>query len=260
MMRKGQITIFVIIGLILAVLILLSFVFKESILEQASKFEITKGLTMSTEARRIQSEMQGCIEDLTNLGLIVMGLQGGYSTLNPRIKYTDTQTVIGYIPYYGTAYLYFKGQNLVPTKEMMEKQLADFVTSNIVTCESEYKDVEVTYGEASSIAVIQEEKIRLDVNMDVKVKKEAAESGFKTITINVPVRLGAIQDVASNIIDKQIKVSEEEICISCIARIAAENDMTVDVNKIGEDIFYSLTDEKSRIAGYEYTFLIANKF
>ncbi len=260
MMRKGQVTMFVIIGLILVLLVLFSIVFKDSILEQASKFEVTKGLAMNTEARKVQSEMQECVKNLVDLGLIVMGMQGGYATLDTRIKYTETQTVVNYIPYYGTAYLYFKGQNLVPTKEMMEKQLASFVASNIATCENEPIGLEVTYGEANSLAVIQEEKIKLDINMDVKIKKGTIESGFKTIAINVPVRLGTIQSTANEIIDKQIKTSEEEICMSCISRIAAENDMTVDINKIGDDIFYSLNDEKSKIAGYEYTFLIANKF
>ena len=50
-MKKAQVTILVIIGLILVALISLSFAFKESILEQAGKFELTKGLAMSTEAK-----------------------------------------------------------------------------------------------------------------------------------------------------------------------------------------------------------------
>lgn len=260
-MRKAQVTVFVIIGLILVALISLSFAFKESILEQAGKFEITKGLTMSAEARKVQSDMQGCVKDVTELGLIVMGLQGGYTAMNPRIQYTtETQTFLNYVPYEGTAYLYFKGQNLVPAKETMEKQLASFITIYMTACESKYKDLEVTYGKASSVVGIQKEKITLNINTDVKVKKGTAESGFKKITLELPVRLGTIQNVANQIVDKQIKVSEDELCVSCIARIAAENDMTVDINKLGDNVFYSLNDEKSKVVGYEYTFTIANKF
>jgi len=260
-MKKAQVTIFVIIGLILVALISISLVFKENILEQDGKFEITKGLTMTAEARKVQSDMQGCVKDVTELGLIVMGLQGGYTEINPRIQYTtETQTYLNHVPYEGTAYLYFKGQNLVPTKDVMGKQLANFITTYMSFCEKEYTGLEVNYGKPTSTVGIKEEEITLTINTDVKIKKGTTESGFKKLTLNIPVRLGKIQNVANQIVDKQIKVSEEEICVSCIARIAEENDMTVDINKLGDNIFYSLNDENSKVVGYDYTFTIANKF
>lgn len=259
-MRKGQVTLFVIIGLILVVLIALSFAFKESILNQASKFEITKGLAMSTEARKVQSDVQGCVKEVAELGIIVMGLQGGYTSLDTRVQYTNTQTVLDYVPYYGTAYSYFKGKKLVPTKEVMEKQLASFVTTHAFLCEKKYEDLEIDYGETNTLVTVQEEKIQLNLNIDVKVKKGTVTSGFKNLKIELPIRLGTIRTVANEIVDKQIKVSEEELCVSCIARIAAENGLTVDINKVGGDIFYSVNDERSKIEGYEYTFMMANKF
>lgn len=258
-MKKGQVTLFVIIGLVLAALIILSFIFKENIAEQASKIGL-KQLMMSQEAKKVQSDMQACIQDVAELGLITMGLQGGYSTIDSRVLHTETQTKINYVPYDGTAYSYFKGQNLVPTKEIMEKQLAYFVTSNIGTCENPYEDMEVNYGKTTALATLQKEKISLNVNTEVKVKKGTTESGFKSVTLSIPVRLGTVQNVANEIVTKQIKISEEEICVSCIARIAAENDVEVEINKVGEDVFYLVTDEKSRIADTNFMFVLANKF
>ncbi|MDP2908644.1 MAG: hypothetical protein Q8N77_02445 [Nanoarchaeota archaeon] len=258
-MKNGQVTAFVIIGIVLAAVITLSFIFKESIAEQASKIGL-KQIMMSKEAKKVQSDMQACIGDIAELGLITMGLQGGYSTIDSRVMHTETQTKINYIPYDGTAYSYFKGQNLVPTKEIMEKQLAYFVTSNIDTCENPYEDMEVSYGKTTAMATLQKEKISLNVNTEVKIKKGTAESGFKSITLNMPVRLGTVQEVANEIVTKQIKISEEDICVSCVARIAAENDVGVEIDKIGEDVFYLITDEKSRIADTNFMFVLANKF
>lgn len=259
-MKKGQITIFVIIGLILAVLIILGFVFKDNIIKQVSKVEIAKGLTMSREARKVQSDMEGCLKEVSELGLVVLGLQGGYTILDSRVHYTDTSTTLNFIPYSGTAYSYFKGQNLVPTKEVMEKQLASFIVSDMFSCENKYKDFEVNYGEPNALVSIQEEKIKVDLEMDIKIKKDTTESGFKNVRIDLPVRLGTIQAMADKLVEKQIKTSEEDLCVSCISRIAEENDIEVDVNKINEDIFYSLTDRNSKVANYDYIFMIANKF
>lgn len=259
-MKKAQITIFVIIGLILVALISLSLVFKESILEQAGKFEITKGLAMSTEARKVQSETQQCVSQLAELGLIVLGLQGGYFIIDERVQHTETQTVYEQIPYTGTAYVYFKGQNLVPTKELMGKQLAYFITGAMPVCHNTYDGLEVTYGNPITTADISDNEVKLNVNMDVKVKKGEAESGFKTVTVNLPVRLGKIQEVSQEIVKNQITVSKDEVCVSCVARIAAENDMEVGISKIGDDVFYSLVDKKSNVIGYDYNFMLANKF
>lgn len=259
-MRKGQITVFVIIGLILVALIALSFGFKEQIMEQASRIEVTKGLTMSKEARDVQSDMQSCLTELAEFGLVVMGLQGGYTDLGTRVQYTDTTAKMNYIPYFGTAYLYYKGQNLVPTKEMMEKQLSDFITTGSGMCEKQYPGLEVDYGRIKASTEIKDDKIKLNLNLDVKVKKEERESGFKNVKTEVPVRLGIIQSVVDEIIDQQIRISEEELCISCITRIAAQNGMEVDIDRVGNDIFYAVTDEKSEIAEGSYMFLLANKF
>lgn len=260
MMRKGQATVFIIIGILLIVLIALSFAFKDSLMEQVSKVEIAKGLTMSREARKVQSDLEGCLKEVSELGLVVMGLQGGYTTLDSRIQHTDTSTTVDYIPYSGTAYAYFKGQNLVPTKEMMEKQLSDFVTTGSGICEKQYTGLEVDYGRIKVSTEIKDDKIKLNFDLDVKAKKEERESGFKNVKIEIPIRLGTIQNVVDEIIDQQIKISEEELCISCITRIAAENGMEVDIDRVGNDIFYAVTDEKSEIAGGAYMFLLANKF
>lgn len=259
-MRKGQVTVFVIIGLVLVSLIALSIAFKEEIMEQASKIEITKVLTMSKEARTVQSDMENCLTELAEFGLAVMGLQGGYTTLGTRIHHTETTSKMNYLPYFGTAYLYYKGQNLVPTKEMMEKQLSNFMTTGIGMCEKEYTGLEIDYGEVRVSTNIQEDEIKFSLDMDVKVKKGDRESGFKNAKAEVPVRLGTIRNVLDDIIDQQIKVSEEELCISCIARVAADNGMEVDIDRIGDDIFYTVTDEQSEITGGAFIFLLANKF
>lgn len=259
-MKKGQVTVFVIIGLILLAAVISLIAFKEEIVKQADKISLTKGIMMSQEARKVQSDTEECTKDLAELGLIVMGMQGGYSIIDSRVQYTDTHTVFQYVPYIGTAYAYYKGQNLAPTKEIMETQLALFITETMLACHTTYKDIDVTYGNPVTTASIQNDKIMLNIDMDVKVKKGETESGFETLTVELPVRLGKVQEVTGEIIDKQIKVSEEEVCISCIARIAAENDMEVSISKVGEDIFYSLTDKKSKVLGYDYNFMIANKF
>lgn len=259
-MKRGQITLFIIIALVLVASVVLLFKFKDDIIQQASKVEITRELTMTQEVRKVQSNLKDCTKGIAELGLIVMGLQGGYTQLSHEIKYTNTQTSMEYIPYFGTAFFYYKGQNLVPTKEIMQKQLENFITSNFITCEKQYPGLEIDYGKINTSVKIENEKIILNINSNIKVRKEKIESGFNNIMIELPIRLGIIQNISNNIVQEQIKISKEDICVSCISRIAAKNNILVDIKKINEDVFYTLTDNNSKIGDYDYIFMFANKF
>lgn len=274
-MRKGQITIFVIMGIILVALISLSFVFKDRILEQAGKFEITKGIATSIEARKVQSEMTDCAKNVAEEGVILMGIQGGYAVLDSRVMHTDKQTTQDFIPYFGTvgsyiddntsyagtAYSYFEGKNLVPTKKFMEQQLASFVTNNMERCKKRYTDMDVAYGGVNTLAVMQDEKISLKLSVDVKIKKGDVESGFNSLNTDLPVRLGTVQNILSELIKKQIEIGGGQVCLTCVSKtLTTEKDVQVKVYRVGKDVFFSLTDKKSKIRGYDYTFVSANKF
>ena len=274
-MKKGQITVFVIIGLILVVLVTLFSTFKDQIIEQTNKLELTKGLITSIEARKVQSEMADCAKNVAEAGVIIMGVQGGYAVLDSRVLHTDKQTTQDFIPYFGTlssyidentsydgtAYSYFEGKNLVPAKKVMGQQLASFVTKNMEICKKRYTDMDVAYGDVNTLAVVQDEKINLKLDVDVKIKKGNVESGFKSLNTDLPVRLGTLQNILSELIKKQIEIGGGQVCLTCISKtLTTETDVQVKIYQVGGDVFFSLTDKKSKIGDYDYTFVSANKF
>lgn len=254
MMRKGQITIFVILGLVLGTLVILSFMFREGIVEQASKVGIIKELAMSKESRKVQSDMKECMEDAAYDSLIKLGLQGGYVDLG-RLQYTQLPEATG-LDYEGTAYLYYKGQKKTPTLKQMQNELEKDLTTRSTNCKKEYKEFSVSYGRAIPKVEIKENKITFNINWVVEIQKEESKSIVKYVTFEVPLRLERIRNVVNEIIEEQT----EEICLSCMAETGFKNDMIIDVEEINEDIFYLITDEKSKIRDKNYMFLIANKF
>lgn len=258
-MKRGQVTVFVIVGIVLAIAIILMFTFRERIIQGVNEVGITGTLAMSSEAKQVQSDMTGCIKSLAETGVALMALQGGYTDLG-NIPHTDTRSRISYLPYTGTAYMYYQGKNTVPTKETMEKQLAYFITENSMACQKQYPGLEVSYGNMSTSIKINEDNIQIKTNSIVKVKKEQKESSFNSLNTEVAVRLGKVRDVLNQIAEEQIKTSKSEICTSCITRIAAQNNMEINIDRIGEDIFYLVTDQKSKLGGNNFIFISANKF
>lgn len=253
-MRKGQITIFVILGLVLGTLVILSFMFREGVVEQASKIGIIKELTMSEEAKKVQSDMKECMENEAYDSLIKLGLQGGYTDLG-RLQYTQLPEAMD-LDYEGTAYLYYKGQKNVPSLKQMQNELEKDLITRSANCKKEYKEFSVSYGRAIPKVEIKENKISFNINWVVEVQKEESKSTLKYVNFEVPLRLERIRNVVNKIMEEQ----SEEICLSCITQAGFENDMKIGMEKIDEDIFYLITDERSKIRDKNYMFLIANKF
>lgn len=252
-MRKGQITFFVMVGLILAVLLVSFFMFKESVVEQASKLGITKGLVITEEAQQVKSDTTSCMKNLVQDSLILLGLQGGYLNLK---NVPHGQIPIDYIGYDGTAYLYYEGKNRMPSLTHIQTELANSLIEDAVTCEKEYKGIDVTYGRVIPKIKIEEDKLKFDINWAIDVQKEETKSTIKNLRFETPVRLGKIRDVVNKIANEQTN----EICLSCLAEIGFENNIFIDIDQIDGDIFYLITDEKSKIDNENYMFLMANKF
>jgi hypothetical protein len=261
-MRKGQVTLFVVLGIILVVLVAVFIAYRDTIMEQAGKVGIGSTLAMSNEAKQVQAGMGSCLKNVAEMGVILMGLQGGYTVIDDRIKHTTSETVLNYYPYEGTAYFHYSGQDLVPTKEMMAEQLAYFINANSKACETQYEAMEVNYGPIKTTAQINDDNIEISVTSPIKIIKEGKESTLKSIDLTIPVRLGRIQSAAKEMVKEQIRAGKGGICTSCIANIAEVNELKVDIDPVSggtADWYLVITDEKSKVGGQQYIFIFASK-
>jgi len=252
-MRKGQITLFVILGIVLTIIVVSSFIFREGIIEKISDTEIVKGISMSEEARMVQSDMEGCMENLASESLVRMSLQGGYLDLG-RVPYAQVPESLDYLNYDGTAYLYYKGQNKVPNLRQMQSSLAKELTTLSVMCKKEYKDLSLSYGRVVPKVEIMDGEVKFDINWVIDIQKGDRKSTVKHLKFEIPSKIGKMRNVVNEIVESQTG----EICLSCLAEIGFENDMAIDMEKIDEDIFYLITDQASK--NENFIFLMANKF
>jgi len=255
MKTKGQITFFVILGLVLTMLIVLSFVYKERIIEQASKSGIIKSLPMSEEAKKVQADIEECMKDMAYDSLIKLGLQGGYLDLE-RVPYAQIPEAIESIDYDGTAYIYYKGQNNVPSLIQMQNDLSTDLITRSSNCKKDYKELSLSYGRVVPKIEIKEDKIDFKINWVIDIQKEDVKSAVRDVNFEMPLRLGKMRDVVNDIVESQA----EEICLSCLTDISFKNNMIIDIENIDGNIFYLITDEKSEIRDENYMFLMANKF
>jgi len=199
--KRGQVTIFVIIAIILVVAVALFFVLRDS-------FGV---ISIPESIQPAYSHFLSCVESEAQTGINVLESRGGYIELpefEPGSSYMPFSSQLMFlgnpIPYW----YYVSGNNLekeqIPSREEMEEQLANFVEDNIRKCEfGDYYEegFEITLGEPSVDVNILEDKVRINLEMDTNFVKGNDSALVNGHEVEVDSMLGGLYDSAKAIYD-----------------------------------------------------------
>lgn len=227
--KKGQITVFIIIGIV----ILFAFAGILYFTKTVSKQQITTEgeiipSTVPQNFRPIQTYTENCIENIAKEGLLILGQQGGYiypelvgeySPENP----TDSDGLdlgSAKIPYWhynpqpNTANQVTFSSLRPPlhssVDEMsVESQLARYIEERLDSCLQEYhpfvaQEFTVSKTGDKEVSVrIGEENIRVDLMMPISASKRDAQESFDRFIVRIPLRLKHYYEVAQEIADAE---------------------------------------------------------
>jgi hypothetical protein len=245
MKKRGQVSIFIIIGAIVIITISLFFLIKKN----SSGFSFSG----SPDTRPIEHYIELCTKSSTSDALYLAGMQGGYTT-TPKTYFESG--------YARTAYWYNKGEDISPTIEEIEQELSFYVNNNLPECmESLNVFSEMGYnfefGELDTSAKINENNVEFNVNYPIKIIKGDSVSEISNFHQSFDVRLGYIITIAKEIVEMEIE-DPEWIDITYLTN----QDVDVNIYPYREDIIiYSLTDSKSKLNNnLDFVFLFANRF
>lgn len=231
--------------------------FKYDVFKKVSNVEIFKPSLLDIEVENVEKDSQSCMTDVLEEGLFVLGLQGGYISLD-GVKHTNVTN--DFIFFFwpgleGTAYSYYGNSNKVPSVDMVVKGLTSYLDENVPQkCKTDREGV--SYGDFKSEVLINDEGVVVNADWFVTVRKENAESKIRKLTVKMPVRLKVLLALFRQMVDDQVKASKEKICLNCWTRLAVDNGLELKIQTFGEDTLFFLLDKKSKIAGGDYPFLL----
>jgi len=202
--KRGQITIFVILAIVIVVGGISYFVFRDTITAES--------IPVSIEPVKVA--IIDCIESKTTLGVSLLEVSGGYINNLPKFEagskyqpFSSELTFVGVdIPYW----FYMSGSNLarsqVPTIESMEIELENFLDEEIASCYldnflDEGYDIEIDIPKSS--VAIKEDYIDLNVDMEVVVSKELDVAVINNYELRVDTNLGYLYNEAKSIYDEE---------------------------------------------------------
>ncbi len=160
-MKKGQISIFIIIGLL--IIIILGIIVWSSNKQKVNEVQSNNNIELlQYKAEVITNYVEQCINEISVKGIYLVGLQGGYLDPEPNPKY-GTNDNINYqmsgfvkIPYW-----YHNEEDISPNIDKVEEDLGKYILFESKNCK-DFGNFESTLG--VDIFKSKDEKINVSIN------------------------------------------------------------------------------------------------
>ena len=222
MNKRGQVTIFIIIAILIIGIIAMFIILNNKRDSDNIDRYFTTG-DIKPKFDLLRNSIYNCMQTVGTDAIYVIWLQGGYY-YKPR-EALDLEYI--FIPYY-----YKQGQILIPTKTEIGRQISMYVNNYLGDCfkEIDNSDFSMEYQKANTVVAINpgEVKFIIDMQVDISKNNKKAILQLKKSPFSVKSKLYEMYEVAKFITDSH-KEDAEMLCISCVANMAKERDLYVDM-------------------------------
>jgi len=256
MSKRGQVSVFMILGIIiLFVTVLIYFIIGST----ADRFEekevaLEEVITLEATSNSVKSYVEGCMVEVAEEAMFENSWTGGYFYL-PEYA---TKDLFENLPYY-----FYLGENLAPTDDELASETASYVDVILKYCLDDFDIYEkygydVTYEDPSSKAILDENKLRITTSMPVMITFDA-----QIKTLNIFEAEVSSQDYYQGVEVARSVVNSTDgdgVCLTCFSNLASENEMFVGVIPYDEDIYIiNVKDDSYELEGEEFHMMFAMK-
>ena len=200
--KRGQVTIFILIGLVLVMSVaVVMYISEQTLLFKSSKF-------LPGDVKPAAEFIEHCIEDAGKEAINLVGLQGGYVYVPEYLKSNPSANInhAGIkVPYW-----YYEGRDSSPSIEIMQDQIAQFVDEHVEFCVdnmsafSDQYEIEILDKPNTEI-ILGKTDVIFETNYHIILKDKNGKSKldiemFKT---SVPVALKKVYELGKRILEKE---------------------------------------------------------
>ena len=248
MSKRGQFTLFVVLGIVLLLLVGLFFVFKNDILNFAG---ITQGVSYPTDVQEVVDHVQECVDASAYEAVVNIGYTGGYFTLPQQSYVADSYAV----PYY-----IYDGEDIGLSSDQLQSELNDYIETLVNTCVDfeQFSDFIITTGEFSLDSQIEQDVLSVSVNYPLTVAVgETSYSIAEPYDTEVEANLGLLHSVALQIVAYDLE-HPDDIDYSALLSYGVSNILVAPVDN--STYIYMLQDTTSFGGTGNMTFFFAEHY
>ncbi len=201
--KRGQVTIFILIAIVIIGGAVVFYSYRDSII----------GEKIPVSIEPVYNNFLSCLESKILTGIDILESQAGYIYLpdfEPGSKYMPFSSQLNFLGNPVPYWYYVSGNNVqkeqVPSKNEMENQLEDFIEEKINKCVfDEYYEqgFEINQGVPEASVKIGEEKVNVKLEMDMGFEREEDSVVIKNHNVEINSKLGMLYDSAIEIYQKE---------------------------------------------------------
>lgn len=214
MHKKGQVTAFIILGILVVAGIIGVYFAKDYVLKSSWQRAYEKSLTVPKQAESVKNYIDSCIGDLAGTGVDLLGQQGGYIVIphdpirDPLDKFTNSLEIF---PGFRTPFWYYRANNNIevfqkPTLADMEDELEAYVDLSLKECLggfSGFEGYDIDAGSVRSKVEIKNDEVLVTTGFPVHIKLKGFSFIIKEFYTKVDVPLGKLYDDAVQIYNRE---------------------------------------------------------
>lgn len=214
--KRGQITLFVILGIIVLGLVGTVVYVKGNILKSEWEKQAQKSTDVPVKAKPVKIFIDSCIETTAEQAITLVASQGGYIRF-PETNYVRTEAdpfsnSISLFSGGGTRIPYWylqtadnKPKSYMPTLPQVENEISRYIELNLKECFNNFTDLKeqgykITTGSLRVKTTIRENDILLIVDYPTTIVLDEFKFDNPAYYVKIDAKLGKLYDVAQKII------------------------------------------------------------
>ena len=200
MKKRGQVTVFAIVGVIIAALVVLFLVIRNQIYIGGANIE-----DLEKEFPQIQGHIDDCLKEVGEKYIVLIGKQGGYLTTNPGTFRQNQGVGINYLCYNieGKPECSNRGLRLFDIKTSLERGMLNEVNSCLDIDQFDKIGLNAERGTLKLNVDIGEDTVILNANLPIKISKGDTETQRNSFSAELEYPLGRLYNSAKDIVDSE---------------------------------------------------------
>lgn len=192
MRKRGQITIFIVVVLVVLIAFSLLAYVNQDITEEIAQSGVKTSSEFFTKVSPIQQYVELCLNRVAKKGVFELGLGGGYIQIPDMVRV------------YNTSYWYLGNTNIQPTREEIKGRLSEHIENNLLSCTDfeEYTELGFIIETEKPVVVIELGPGEISINADYRIKVISGEfeKRFDKFSTTVGSELSGMYNLATTII------------------------------------------------------------
>ncbi|MDP3918416.1 MAG: hypothetical protein Q8Q35_00735 [Nanoarchaeota archaeon] len=247
-MKRGQFTLFIIIGIVVLLLVGVGIYYRGSILDAVG---ISQTVSYPSEVQEVVAHVEECFATASVNSVKAIALGGGYLNL-PRDVFTSNDISIPYFLY--------DDQDLTISQELMETELGEYTEILMTKCLNieSFTEFDITEGDREYDITVNADSIDFEMTypMSVGIDETTIYNLPNTYDETVEARLGHALETAATIV--AFDLGSDSIDYDFLLGLDMDNIELLPFNN--DTIVYALEDTSAFEDGTSLTFMFAELF